>query len=455
MPRTPYELSTEVIAKLREAVPDDANEIVEIVGDDLGVLSGGGFDCIVITTALEWLDEPLTVLRASRRALRATGTLVCGVGNFTDRDLLVQLVRSDPQSGPRGVIAPGPQHVHGYATAMKTMLEAGLSADIVFVKGRDVEDAFMDAAEPLLTHLGVDRARAARHLGADFYVMSGRPIQDVDLDEAAGDTVALTFAVCVNDDLQLHHNLLASPPLVAGSPHEVLQYRGMSSAAQGLNQGINAAGHELVVLIQQDIYIPSWWPARLLRQWRLASERGIPAIGGPVGVRYRQGGRTHVGHAIDRESVFRGSVPLPAEVDGLDELTLVVARDVPLRFEPALGWHLYGTDFALQARAAGLRSVVLDIPCVHNSLHAKVDDAYHHAEAVLATRWPRELPIFTNTSQIDDDPRDVTIRAISSELEEARRQLDTIREELNTVKSRRTSLVSRWRARLRGSQSGI
>jgi hypothetical protein len=80
-----------------------------------------------------------------------------------------------------------------------------------------------------------------------------------------------------------------------------------------------------------------------------------------------------------------------------------ITRDTPLRFEPALGWHLYGTDIALQAHALGLRVAVLDLPCHHNSLLSGLDETYSHSESVLARKWPHELPIVTNSSTIGRD----------------------------------------------------
>jgi hypothetical protein len=429
----------DMISALKEAVPNGAGEMTVVDEGGVSALSHAAHTCVVLSTPVGQLDDALGTLRKIRRALTPSGTVLCVVENFTGHDMLVQLIRSDPHSIPRS------ERVHGYATALKLLLEAGVSAGIASAHGSEPDEALLSSAEPLLAHLGVDRARAARHLSASFYVLVGRPVADIDVDEAAVDVAPLTFVACVNDELQLNNNLLASPPLSAGSPHELLTFRGMSSAAQGLNQGINAATHDLVVLIQQDIYIPSWWPARLVRQWKLADEQGPVAIGGPVGVRYRQGGRTHVGHAVDRESVFRQDVPLPAVVDGLDELTLVVARDVPLRFEPALGWHLYGADFALQARKEGLKSVALDVPCMHNSLHSAIDDAFHHSASILAAKWPRELPIFTNTTQIDEDPRDAAMRSMSMELDALRRQLRIARNEAEVSRERDVAPVPRWR----------
>jgi hypothetical protein len=87
-------------------------------------------------------------------------------------------------------------------------------------------------------------------------------------------------------------------------------------------------------------------------------------------------------------------------VDGLDELLMVVPRDTPLRVDTELGWHLYGTDLALQAQEQDLRVVVLDAPCHHNSLTGRVPWKYRQSERVLARKWEKLLPIHTNLSSI-------------------------------------------------------
>ena len=91
---------------------------------------------------------------------------------------------------------------------------------------------------------------------------------------------------------------------------------------------------------------------------------------------------------------------LPADVDGLDELLMVVPKATALRVDPDLGWHLYGTDLALQAHQAGGRVVVLDAPCHHNSLTGRVPVQYRQSERALARKWTALLPIHTNLSSI-------------------------------------------------------
>ncbi|CUR60920.1 putative glycosyltransferase-like protein [metagenome] len=396
----------------------------------------GELGATALPRPLSAYDDPLAELRGLRASLPPGGRVVCGTLNAATSDALVQLLRSDPAQ-PGSYEASAPQHLHGYATAYKLLLEAGFSADIVETVSAPVDPGLLEAAAPLMQHLGVDTERAARHLGAAAYVLVADVVADVaaDLAVPVAEQRPVTFVACVNDDLQLANNLLASPVLGAGSPHQLLTYRGMTSAAEGLNRGLHDAEHDLVVFIQQDIFIPSWWPARLQRQWELASADTPPSLAGPFGVRYREGGREHVGHAVDRDHLLRMERPLPAPVDGLDELVLIVPRDTDLRVEPRVGWHLYGTDLALQVHRAGGWTAVLDLPCHHNSLYHDLDDGYHHSEAVLAGIWPAELPIVTNTSSIVEDPRDRRVRDLEDFIQQRGEEFTTMVDSLEVAQA--------------------
>ena len=74
-----------------------------------------------------------------------------------------------------------------------------------------------------------------------------------------------------------------------------------------------------------------------------------------------------IGWVVDRGRQLRDGLELPAQVATLDELLLVVRRDAGLRFDPTLGFHLYGADICLQAREQGLAVVAIAALCHHNS----------------------------------------------------------------------------------------
>lgn len=404
-------------------------------------------DATALPLPLTSYDDPLAELRGLRASLPEGGRIACGTLNAASQDALVQLLRSDPAQ-TESYARSAPQHLHGYATAYKLLLEAGFSPDIEETLTAPERPGLLEAAAPLMQHLRVDPERAARHLAAEGYVLSATRLADIDADLAVevGDQRPVTFVACVNDDLQLGNNLLASPVFDAGTPHQLLTYRGMTSAAEGLNRGLHDAEHDLVVLIQQDIYIPSWWPQRLWRQWELASADTPPSLAGPFGVRYREGGREHVGHVVDRDYLLRMPRELPARVDGLDELVLILPRGTDLRVEPRVGWHLYGTDLALEVHRRGGWTAVLDLPCHHNSLFHTLDESYSHSEAMLATKWPAELPIVTNSSTIEEDPRDRRVRELEGFIEGRHEEFTRMAEALQAAEQEVVRLTERVEA---------
>jgi hypothetical protein len=179
-----------------------------------------------------------------------------------------------------------------------------------------------------------------------------------------------------------------------------LVFRHCATAAEGLNAGIEQATNGLVVLVHQDVYLPEGWPARLTAQWHLAQSRGgTVGIAGVFGVLDRRVPFDAVGRVVHRDRLLSHR-DLPCDVDGLDELLMVVPRDTPLRVDAELGWHLYGTDLALQAQDRNLRVVVVDALCHHNSLTGRVPWKYRESERVLARKWKERLPIHTNLSSI-------------------------------------------------------
>ena len=81
---------------------------------------------------------------------------------------------------------------------------------------------------------------------------------------------------------------------------------------------------------------------------------------------------------------------LPARVATLDELLLVVPKTTPLRFDPELGFHLYGADLCLQAAERGLAVVAIECLCYHNSRHIGLPEAFFKSAEVFARKWAWE-----------------------------------------------------------------
>ena len=191
----------------------------------------------------------------------------------------------------------------------------------------------------------------------------------------------LSFVACVSDEEILRANLLASPCLKPGSAHELILVKNCENAADGLNRGIARARHERVVCLHQDVHLPPGWDERLFqqlnsatRQWGPIGVAGVYGVGDPTEVhpespspaaKSRATGTLPEPHpnrfAVKRigRVIHRGqpALRLPTYQPAYRRwMSCCSSRsgNTPLRFDPALGFHLYGADICLQAQERGL-----------------------------------------------------------------------------------------------------
>ena len=401
-------------AKVARTTLDDVFEC-DVEQEDLP-LEDGSVDCILYGDVLEHMRDPWAVLRRHRRLLHEGGIVLCSIPNVQHHSVVSQLLQGDFQYQDAGIMDWTHLRFFTCASAMKMLLDSGYAPDLVDEIPWGGAEGLVEAGADLFRALRVDLGRATGYLNTQQMIISGAPLPD----PGPGEEVPLTIVACVNDEGQLSNNLLRSPALRGSHPHEVLLYRGCQSAAEGLNAGIEQARHDLVVLVHQDVYLPEGWTSRLVQQWRAAfPDPGRAGVAGVWGLDSSSAEGGFFGHVLDRDHLLRRG-PLPRRVDMLDELCMVVPRRTPLRFDPAVSWHLYGTDLCLSAREAGLEVAVLDAVCHHNSLTASLDPAYRRSEEVIARKWVARLPVATICSVIDGVPS----RQEVAELEERVATLD-------------------------------
>ena len=234
--------------------------------------------------------------------------------------------------------------------------------------------------------------------------------------EPRGDGVLpISFVVCVSDDAILTANLLASPGLVGpDSPHEVILIHKAPSAGAGLNMGLERAQRGWIVCAHQDVFLPEGWDQCLTQQLREAERRfgpigvaGVYGVGAAVSLESKGSslGAQRIGWVVDRGRPLRDGPELPARAATLDELLLVVPRETPLRFDPDLGFHLYGADLCLQAAEQGLAVVALGALCHHNSRSIGLPRAFFPSAEVFARKWAHRLPVATSCVVIDRQGR--------------------------------------------------
>lgn len=171
-----------------------------------------------------------------------------------------------------------------------------------------------------------------------------------------------------------------------------------ATAGAALNHGARSARHSVVVFVHQDVILHSL-PALETAAARLVDDPGIGIIGA-VGI---DSIGTIVGRMRDRVARIGISAPEPIDVDSLDEVLLMVARDRvlrdPISEDPLLAWHAYGVEYACRVRGAGQRAVACDLEITHNSLTvnlARLDEAHQR----VGQLFPQLLPIRTTCGTI-------------------------------------------------------
>lgn len=362
-----------------------------LIGDierDALPLDAESFDCIVAGETLAQCTDPQAALERLRPLLRPGGHLIAALPNLQHWSRIDGLLRGEARS-PDGDI-----RTFAVADIVRIFLDAGFLPRIADRRSTPAPADWLAAMLPTAARQGLDAATFAARTQTWQYFIAARPIADL---PTAPEVPPVTVGACTNDPVALRENLLASPCLQSVA-HETLMVEGATSAAEGLNAIIAQAQHELVVLAHQDVYLPGWWIARLWQQYEKArvATGGKVGVMGVYGVLGTPGGIQHNGRVADRDFLLDEPTPLPTLAGSLDELVLIVPKSTPLRFDPALGFHLYGTDICLAAENLGLHGMVIDAPCFHNSKQGnELPAAFSRSKAVLRGKWSSRLPIAT------------------------------------------------------------
>jgi glycosyltransferase involved in cell wall biosynthesis len=205
-----------------------------------------------------------------------------------------------------------------------------------------------------------------------------------------------SIAAAVNNEGILRQCLARSPDIVSGTLR-LNTYRGYQSAARALNDAIDNASSDILILVHQDVYLPRGWLARLTTQinaldtafpnWSVIGAFGRTINGNDVGRVWSSGLSRELGQADFK----------PSEVISLDELLLVLRRSSGLRFDEMLpSFHMYGTDIVLQGKRNGLKAFAVNAPVVHHDKPvASLRGGYAQAYYYMRQKWCADLPIPT------------------------------------------------------------
>ncbi|WP_128932369.1 hypothetical protein [Bradyrhizobium zhanjiangense] len=226
-------------------------------------------------------------------------------------------------------------------------------------------------------------------------------------------TCSIEVYCVANEQATLARNLKRSPEL-ADSRIKVSVIWGATAASAAYHQAMATARSDIVVFAHQDVYFPEGWFIALRAacerlnsidpSWAVAGICGMTPDGEFVGHLWDSGLGTVCGGRFDR--------PRPAA--SLDEVVLIVRRAAGTLFDPSLpSFHLYGTDIVLEAKRAGMKSYVIDLPIIHNSKATlRLDHSYLTAYRFMIRKWRAQLPWPTVIVQLSRNPLPLLLRRL-------------------------------------------
>lgn len=188
------------------------------------------------------------------------------------------------------------------------------------------------------------------------------------------------------------------------------------SASLALNVGLNVARTDNIIIAHQDIMLLDNWFDRLEAYIEQAEKWAIIGVAG-ISLNYRRADIGGWGGALHVNTVAVGSVwnddsllHEPPYWDGIKELTrihcadecvFVLRKSTGLRFDPHFnGFHFYGADICLAARAAGYNVYAADLPIVHFGKYSASmlgDSRYWNFMRLLHNKWKRSFPELLGT----------------------------------------------------------
>jgi hypothetical protein len=211
----------------------------------------------------------------------------------------------------------------------------------------------------------------------------------------------LAFIVAANNDAILQKNFLNSK-VTREKKYPVIIQRGYRNIGKAYNDGRHGVQAEYLVCLHQDVFLPDAWEDQVLASLRQLAGRPWGVLG-VAGIRLMGRQRVLVGHILDQGRPFGSSENLPAIVDTLDELLLIVRNDGKLLFDEEIpATHLYGADICLQASSQGMGCYAINAYCHHNSINSNPDTPeFRLAAKYMQEKWKKRLPILTTCTLLE------------------------------------------------------
>lgn len=168
------------------------------------------------------------------------------------------------------------------------------------------------------------------------------------------------------------------------SPVELISVMYPESAASGLNEGIDLAKNDLIVMCHQDVVFPENWIEKLQQQIALINDSNFGVLG-VYGIKYDCSdgiGNVKSGN----RKLHRGNPPGLAM--SLDECCLIIRKSSGLRFDESLVlFHMYGADICLTAYSKGMNCYAIDAEVCHLSNNLERTQSFLDAVEWFKNKW--------------------------------------------------------------------
>jgi SAM-dependent methyltransferase len=371
------------------ALTHAADRLDRVINADLACVDaatlGAGYDTIVIGNLLEYLPDPARLLRAVHAAAEDEARLVCCAPNMSHISVLERLLAGDAGDDSGGPLSDTRIRVLSLASMMKLLLDAGWLPNLrdYFGIGHPRQE-FIHALVAAAAQIGIPSPTAARNILVYQMIIDCIKSPPVPPFEAA----SFSVVVPVTNSSQLALNVMQSPGL-----HEVnapvIEVRGATSAADAFTRGAEQIKTSWLVFAHQDVYFPAGSGRALAGVLgSVPAAQANEELIGFAGMRLGSAGNAeHAGLVIDR--VARFDHPAAAEAVSLDEFAVAMTPRTEHRIDPALGWHLWGTDLCLAAAYRRARAPrIVRVPLFHNSYNDGVlPPAFHQSAGTLLAKY--------------------------------------------------------------------
>ena len=206
----------------------------------------------------------------------------------------------------------------------------------------------------------------------------------------------MNFVIAVNNEKILKENRKGDSSI--SSSLYIIQ-RKYKNIPKAYNDAISKCDQEYICFLHQDVFLPGGWLYKVRKQIKKIPDGW--GVLGVAGVALRDNEKLFLGNIRDRGCQWGTNLGLPAEVDTLDELLLIIKNDGTLKFDEGTKNHFYGADICTQAKLQGKKCYAIDAYCHHNSTHGgELPPDFWKSFEYMKNKYKDILPIGTTCTVV-------------------------------------------------------